>query len=101
MNETRIPLDHFVPDSEGASPVRKAPSVQQRVNRERFDLQDALVVLGFVFLVGGIAAIHVPTAFITAGLMFFGSALAIERAKNPNRSLSLKNLRKRKRETEE
>jgi len=102
MSEIKIPADHFIADHPGSEPpLRVTPQANKPAKPERIDLQDALIVLGFVAFVGGVAAIHVPTALIVAGLMFLGGAVAIERAKNPNRNLNLTKLRRRKKEDEE
>lgn len=53
---------------------------------KRFDLQDGLVIGGFVALEAGIAAIYWPAALIVAGLLAFGFAYLIER----DRAMELK-----------
>ena len=94
MTETRIPEDHFIADHpDAAPPIRATPPVQQPAKPEKFDLQDCLVVIGFVSVVSGVTAIYFPAGLIAAGLMLGGSALAIERAKNPRRT-KLKKSRK-------
>jgi hypothetical protein len=48
---------------------------------KKFDLQDALLLCGFVSFEAGVAAISWPWALILAGMICFGFALLIERAK--------------------
>ena len=52
-------------------------------SRERFDLQDCLIVGGFICLVTGVGVIYWPAALILAGLLFFAAVWLIELAKRP------------------
>ena len=47
---------------------------------KNLDLQDVLIVAGFLGLESGVAAIYWPAALILAGLIFFSFALLIERS---------------------
>lgn len=63
----------------------KSTGVLMEAEPRRVDLQDALLIFGFLSVVGGVAAIHWPSALILAGVMFFVSALLIERTKRADR----------------
>ena len=62
-----------ITDSTAPEPVGKPSS--------RIDLQDILLVLGFLCLESGVGAIYIPAALILAGVLFFVFASLIERAK--------------------
>ena len=47
---------------------------------KNLDLQDVLIVAGFLGLESGVAAIYWPAALILGGLMSFAFALLIERS---------------------
>ncbi len=49
--------------------------------KSEFDAQDALLIAGFVSLETGVAFVYWPAAFILAGLLCFGFAYLIERAR--------------------
>lgn len=53
----------------------------KKLSDSAFDLQDLLLVLGVVALVGGIAAWSVPASAIVFGLLCFAAVLLMERAK--------------------
>jgi hypothetical protein len=60
---------------EDGKPPATAPTVR------RFDVQDALVVSGFILLEYGVALLSCPVALILAGATFYFFAVLIERAR--------------------
>jgi len=52
---------------------------------KRLDLQDALLVAGFLGLESGVAAIYWPAALVLGGAICFFFAYLIERAKGARR----------------
>jgi hypothetical protein len=59
-------------------------SKEAPAQRQRFDLQDALLVLGVALFESGVAAIYWPSALILGGVMCLLVTALIERAKPKN-----------------
>lgn len=59
-----------------APPAPPAPSKWQAL-----DLQDFMLMAGFVSFVAGVAFIYWPAGLIVAGILFFAAVYLIERAK--------------------
>lgn len=62
---------------EHGSPAAPAPKASPR-----FDLQDALLILGVILLEIAAAVIWWPASLILGGILSLGFALLIERSKN-------------------
>jgi hypothetical protein len=65
-----------------ASGEVKSPAVPASPKQEKFDLQDLMLLAGFISLETGVAVIYWPAAFILAGLIFLTSVAAIQKAKS-------------------
>ncbi len=61
--------------------LTKPQGVLVPAETKRLDLQDALLVVGFLGLESGVAAIYWPAALILGGVICFSFAYLIERAK--------------------
>lgn len=57
----------------GKSALSEAPKAEPAI-----DVQDVMIVVGFLSLVCGVATIYWPAALIVAGLLFFAFAWLIQ-----------------------